>query len=378
MDAIRIQPVTTEAELNKFIHFSWQIYADDPNWVPPLISQVKKRLDVERNPFFQMARRELFLAYQGQTVVGTIAAIVNDQYNRQIGQKTGFFGFFESLNDLHIAEQLFNTAAAWLRVQGMAMMRGPVNGAPTDEVGILISGHQRRPVMWTGHSPPYYQHLHEALGFYKYDDVFAYEATYEQIGRNLNNLPDKLWQAAHCNQQRPHVTIRQMNPDRWEKDAATAHALYNVAFRSIDGHIDMSREKFMEMARGIRLLLDPKLALMVEVAGQPVGFALALPDVNEVLCHFNGRVSGIGKLKFLWHLRRVRTACFKLLGVLPEFRAQGLEGLLITHMLQQLVQNNYERLDMSLASEKNVAINRILQRLGGQIYKSYRIYERPL
>jgi hypothetical protein len=166
--------------------------------------------------------------------------------------------------------------------------------------------------------------------------------------------------------------------NRWDEEITTAHTLYNTAFHSINGHIGMSLEKFATMVDSIRPVLDPNLILFVEVDGQAVGFAVALPDINEVLCNFNGRISLWGKIKLRWYLKHIRTACFKLLGILPEFRTYGLEAVLILEMAQQLVKNKYERLELSLASEKNLAINRILQRLGGRIYRQYRIYEHPL
>lgn len=376
MTRIRIQPVVTENHLQEFIRLPWRIYAGDPNWVPPLISQMQKRLDVKRNPFFKHARRELFLAYRGQTVVGSVAAIDNEWHNEQLGERIGFFGFFESIDDVQVSELLLDAAAGWLRERGLKLMRGPFNGAPTDEAGVLISGRRRRPVMWTGHTPPYYQRLFEMLGFRKYDDLFAYEATHEQLKGFLDNLPPKLWNVAQRGLERNNAVLRQMDTNRWDEEVATAHALYNVAFRSIEGHIDMSQEKFMEMADAFRYLLDPRLALVVEVDGKAVGFAVALKDINEVLRRYNGRVYGLGKITFSWRLKRVQTVSVKLLGVLPEFRTRGLESVLMLELLRQVVENKYELVDMSLASEKNDSINRILQRMGADIYRRYRIYER--
>jgi len=378
LSGVEIVPVQNQRRRERFVRFPWQIYKDDPNWVPPLISQLAKRLNVKRNPFFQYAARELFLASRDGKVVGTIAAIVNHQHNKQSGEQTGFFGFFESIDDQNVAEALITAAGGWLKNQGMDLMRGPINGAPTDEVGILLEGHHRRPAMWEGHTPPYYQRLIENLGFQKYDDVFAYEVSYDQFGRNLNNLPPKLLRVAEKARSRTNVHIRRLDMRQWDAYVAKAYYIYNTAFRSIEGHIDMSLEKFKSMAESVRPILDPNLALLAEVDGQAAGFVVVLPDINEALQHFNGHISPWGMIKLRWHIKRIHTACFKLLGVLPEFRGRGLEAVLGLEIANQLVKNKYERVEMSLASEKNTAINRILRRLGGQVYRRYRIYERPL
>jgi hypothetical protein len=375
---IQVRPVVSQADCQQFIRFPWQIYKDDPYWVPPLISQLEKRLDVHRNPFFDYAQQELFLACRQGEVVGTVAAIINHQLNQQLREQTGFFGFFEVIDDPAVAEALMSAAAGWLKQQGMKLIRGPVNGSPTDEVGLLLVGFERRPAMWEGHTPPYYRRLIETLGFHKYDDVFAYELTYDQLGGNLSNLSPKLWRVAQKAQERTNAHIRRLNLRQWDMEIAQAHYIYNTAFRSIAGHTDMSLAKFKTLADSIRPFLDPDLVLIAEVAGQAVGFAVALPDINEIMHHFNGHVSAWKLLKLHLYLRRIRTACFKLMGILPEYRTWGLEALMIVEIAKQLVKKKYQRVEMSLASEKNEAINRLVQRLGGQVYRQYRIYERSL
>jgi GNAT superfamily N-acetyltransferase len=375
---VEITPVESPDTLEHFLRFPWKIYEHDPYWVPPYVSQIKKRLDSNRNPFFQYASRKLFVGYSDGQVVGTIAAIVNDLHNRQLNEKTGFFGFFESINDDVVAESLVNAAASWLRQRGMNSMRGPINGAPTDEVGVLIDGHKTRPSMWEGHSPPYYQTLLENLGFQKYDDVFAYEITYQHINYNLNNLPGKLFRAAAHARADPKLVIRKTNRRYFDRDVIKVHDLYNTTFRTIPGHIDMSLDKFQSSVDSVRPFLDLDLILIAEYNDQPIGFAVVMPDINEVLQHFNGYISPLSIVKFQFYLKRIRTACFKLLGVLPEYRGRGIEALFAIELAKQLVSKKYKRLEISLAAEKNIPMNRIIRRMGGKVYRWYRIYERQL
>ncbi len=377
--AVDVQPVTTPDDLKRFIRFPWRIYANDPYWVPPLISEIEKRLDTQRNPFWEYAERELFLARRNGEVVGTIAAIVNHQHNHQLNDRTGFFGFFEAINDHQVAEALIAAASEWLRKRGMDCIRGPVNGAPTDEVGIQIAGYDRRPSIWEGHTPPYYRGLIERLGFRKYDDYLAYEFWFKDINWDLCNLPPKFLRVAEKVRSRTAVKVRKIDMSQWDAEVAKVHYLYNVAFRTIPGHTDMSLEKFANMAASLRPFIDPNLVVIAEVEGQPVGFAVALMDLNEALCHFrSGKLYPWDLIRLNWHMGRIRTACGKMLGILPEYRIRGLEILLALELGRHILRKGYERVDISLLQEKNTLINRFIQRVGAKPYLVYRVYEKPL
>lgn len=374
-----VQPVATPEDLQRFVRFPWRIYAHDPYWVPPLISEIVKRLDTQRNPFWAYAERELFLARRNGELVGTIAAIINHQHNRQFNDRTGFFGFFEAVNDQQVAEALIAAASNWLRERGMNLIRGPVNGAPTDEVGVQIAGHDRRPSIWEGHTAPYYRELIERLGFRKYDDYFAYEIWLKDLNWDLRNLPPKVWHVAEKVQSQTGVKVRKIDMRQWDAEVARVHYLYNEGFRTIPGHVDMSLEKFASMAASLRPFLDPDLVVIAEVDGKPVGFAVALMDLNEALWHFrSGKLYPWDLIRLKWYMGRIRTACGKMLGILPEYRARGLEVLLGLELGQHILKKGYERVDISLLQEKNTMINRIVQRVGAKVYQHYRVYEKPL
>lgn len=374
-----VQPVATPEDLQRFVRFPWRIYAHDLYWVPPLISEIVKRLDTQRNPFWAYAERELFLARRNGELVGTIAAIINHQHNRQFNERTGFFGFFEAVNDQQVAEALIAAASNWLRERGMNLIRGPVNGAPTDEVGVQIAGHDRRPSIWEGHTAPYYRELIERLGFRKYDDYFAYEIWLKDLNWDLRNLPPKVWHVAEKVQSQTGVKVRKIDMRQWDAEVARVHYLYNEGFRTIPGHVDMSLEKFASMAASLRPFLDPDLVVIAEVDGKPVGFAVALMDLNEALWHFrSGKLYPWDLIRLKWYMGRIRTACGKMLGILPEYRARGLEVLLGLELGQHILKKGYERVDISLLQEKNTMINRIVQRVGAKVYQHYRVYEKPL
>jgi GNAT superfamily N-acetyltransferase len=375
---IRVTTVKTKGELESFLRFPWKIYHDDPCWVPPYLSQLRKRLDIHQNPFFKYADRELFAAWKNGLLVGTIAAFLNHQHVKQFGDHTGFFGFFETIPEDDVAGELIDAASDWLRPYGIERIRGPINGAPTDEVGVLIDGHDRRPAMWEGHTPPYYQDLLEGLGFEKYDDVFAYEIPLPKLGDGQEALPAKLRRAAQRSLASPDLVIRPTNKEHWNQDITHAHYLYNKAFSTIPFHVDMSIDKFYQMVDSVKPLVDMDLTMIALVDNQPAGFAIVLPDINEALYHFNGEIKRWQIPKLFWYMKHVRTACFKVLGVLPEYRGRGIEALLILEIVNNLIRKRYNRLEVSLASEKNVESNRIIRRMGANMYRQYRIYEREI
>jgi ribosomal protein S18 acetylase RimI-like enzyme len=232
--------------------------------------------------------------------------------------------------------------------------------------------------MWEGHTPPYYQDLLEGLGFEKYDDVFAYEIPLPKLGDGQEALPAKLRRAAQRSLASPDLVIRPTNKEHWNQDITHAHYLYNKSFSTIPFHVDMSIDKFYQMVDSVKPLVDMDLTMIALVDNQPAGFAIVLPDINEALYHFNGEIKRWQIPKLFWYMKHVRTACFKVLGVLPEYRGRGIEALLILEIVKSLIRKRYNRLEVSLASEKNVESNRIIRRMGANIYRQYRIYEKEV
>ena len=191
--ALSIQPVVTRRDLKRFVTFPWRIYRDDPNWVPPLIAGQMDKLTPGRNPFWEHAERALWLATEDGQPVGTIAAIIDHDQNRALGQTVGSFGFFECVNDPAVARLLLDTAADWLAARGMTVMHGPYNPGANDEIGLLVEGHDTRPALMEGHTPPYYIELVEAAGFHKLWDTVAWPSVFPpQAWRAEDIIPPKL------------------------------------------------------------------------------------------------------------------------------------------------------------------------------------------
>ena len=180
MAALTVEPVRNKRELKQFIHFPWKVYEGDPNWVPPLIADMKEMLDKKKNPFFLHSDAEFFLARRGGEVVGRIAAIQNNRHNQFHNENTGFFGFFEVLNDYEAAAALFDTAAAWLKDRGLTLMRGPMNYSTNDTCGFLLDAFDKPPVILMTYNPPYYLDFCQRYGFVKAKDLYAYFMSADQ------------------------------------------------------------------------------------------------------------------------------------------------------------------------------------------------------
>ena len=377
--SLTIRPVFTRRDLRRFVTFPWRIYRRDPNWVPPLIGVQMDKLDPARNPFWRNAERALWLARQDGQPAGTIAAILDHGRNRALGQQLGIFGFFECVNDQAVASALLDTAADWLREHGMTAMRGPFNPSTADEMGLLIFGHDTRPSLLEAHTPPYYVDLIEGAGFTKQADTMAWLVQAPPDARDVAEvLPARVVSAAGWARTRAGASIRPMNVAAWDAEVAMAGRLYNAALAHLPEYVPLSEEEFRAFSGSFKPILDPALALLLEVGGRPAGFALALPDYNEALQHVNGRLWPFGALKLWWYGRRLHRATFKILVLLPEFWGRGLETLLIVEIARAAWAKGFREMDLSLTGEENENIQRLLSGLGMRVYRRYRIYQKVL
>jgi GNAT superfamily N-acetyltransferase len=373
---IYIRPVETARDRRAIVTFPWRIYHNDPLWVPPLISERLARLDPQRNPFFQTGEAQPFLAYHQGQLVGTIVPAIDRHSNHYLGEEVAVLGFFEVIENYAVAQALFRAAADWSHQKGMKALRGPFNFTPSDEAGLLIEGRDTPPVILMGHNPPYYVDFFQRFGFVKFGaDSLAFRAWTAPYESDPGRLPPKLLRVAEAVQRRGGFTLRHGRLDRWDEESESAFHIYNGALSTLPGFVPLTRADFQRQVRALKPLLDSDFVLFAEANGQPVGFALGLPDINQAIRHANGGRYPWDWLKLWWYSRRVDCLSFKILAVLPEYRGRGIDVLFYLEMARQMLARGYRWMDMSLTSEDNLMTTRIAARFGAEVYKRYRTFQ---
>jgi GNAT superfamily N-acetyltransferase len=373
---VRIREIPPGGSMKDFIELSWKTNAGDPHWVPPLRMALEPVLDRKKHPFHQHADVAYFLAERGGEVVGRVAAVVNHQYNQfHDGDRTGFFGFFESTDDAGVAAALLDAAAAWLRARDRDVMRGPMNFSTNDEFsspGVLIDGFDTPPAVMMSHNPRYYGGLMDAAGMQKAKDLVAYWIS--------PRIPERLQNAMERLSKRAGVTIRSVRMKELTSEVAKVQEVYNAAWSRNWGFVPMTEAEFNHMAKEMKPVVDPDLVLLAEKAdGEPIGFLLALPDLNRAFKHLSdGRLFPFGVFKFLWQKRRIDTARLLTLGLKPGYQHLGLGAAMYTRLLQIGVAKGYKGAEGSWILEDNHEMCTALEKLGADQYKRYRVYDRVL
>ena len=366
---VHIRPVTTRVLRRTFIKFPWKIYRDDPLWAPPLISQLKETFDRRKNPFYDHADVQLFLALRGDLPVGRIAAVINHAHNDFHDERTGFFGFFECVNDQSAAGKLLGAARDWLRQRGMETLRGPASFSSNDEWGLLVQGFDSSPVLMMPYNPPYYPELLERCGLAKAKDLYAYRMLIEE------GLPDRLRRMAAKIEQKEGLTIRPIDMKNFDQELKRIKVIYNNAWSKNWGFVPMTEAEFDHLAKQLKPLVVPELVLFAEVDGRPAGFSLTLPDYNQALKHLNGRLFPFGIFKLLWHSRKIDHPRILVMGVIHEYQRRGIDAVFYVRTWDAGKKRGYTWGEMSWILEDNEMMKRAMELMGGKVYKTYRIYE---
>lgn len=368
----KIVEVDSPATLDEFIKFPLRLYANDPHYIAPLISERKEFLDREKNPFFSGARVKLFLAKQGDQTVGRISTTLYFAHNELHEEKTGFFGFFDTIDDEEVAHALLKVALITLKQEGMEIMRGPASFSTNHECGFLVDGFDLDPVVMMPYNRPYQEQYALSFGLKKVMDLLAYLISQETFGgERLLRLADKI-------AQRSGATIRPLNIKRFDEEVSLIHDLYNKAWAKNWGFVPMSKAEFQHTAKQMKQIIEPELALIAEVDGEPIGFSLSLPDINQALKYLDGSLLPTGIFKLLWHtkvINKINGLRTIIMGVLPEYQKRGVDSLFHMQTYKIGTSKGYTRSEISWVLETNSAMRTVAERLGSVNYKTYRIVE---
>ena len=373
---LRIKKVTTKKELEAFALAPYRFNRNDPAFIGPFLPLELESLDPKKNPFFEHAEAEYYLAYRDGEVVGRISAHTNELHNERYKDKTGFFGFFDCEDDPSTAAALLNTAADYLRSHGKDVMRGPMSFSINDISGLLIEGFEYPPYILMGHNPPYYQALLEGWGLQKAKDLYAWRYIIGEIPEGSRQIADEV-------RSRPDVTIREVDRGRLKEEVDTIVDIFNSAWSENWGFVPFTKKEVEHFARSLNMILDERIALIAEVEGKPAAIAIALPNINEALSHLRGKPSVLDYMKVLWRLKvtKPKSARLVLLGIKKEFRGKKLGGLsvaLYVDIHERSLKAGYREGELGWTLEDNEKINLGITLMGGIHYKTYRIYDKPL
>ena len=367
---VTVSPVTNNKDKKVFMKFPWKIYKDDPHWVAPLMMDLRKMFNPKKHPFYEYGEMELFLARRGEEVVGRIAAIHNPLFHDHHDKHTGFYGFFECVDDQQVANALFDTAKAWIKKKGMSKMHGPASPSSNYDYGLLIEGFNDSPRIMMTYNPEYYVKLYENYGLKNVKNLLAYKmdkSVYES---------EKLMRVAEMVKKRYKVTVRPLNMKDLKNEMELVKKVYNLAWEANWGHVPFSNAELDAMAADLKMVADADLITFGYVDGELAGMTIVLRDFYYIQKQLNGKITPFNFYKFFTQKKNIEWARVVVLGVVPEHQRKGIDAVFyqdITHTLDKKYGIKY--CEGSWILEDNQMMNRGMKVVNGEVYKKYAVYE---
>lgn len=373
---LRIVPLAGKADLDRFIKLPGSILGSDPNWISPLHLERRLHLGAKTNPWFEHARWQGWIAYRGDRPVGRISAQIDSLHLERYEDATGFFGMLDAEDSQETFAALIGAAEQWLRGEGIRRVRGPLSLSINDEVGLLVDGFDTPPVFMMGHAWPYYGAHIEACGYRKAKDMLAYMIAPDfPAPKVMKRLLEKSGK---------QVRVRPLDRSRFDEELATLRDIFNDAWAENWGFVPFTEAEFKDLGHTLRVLIASELIQIAEVDGVPAAFIAALPNVNETIRDFDGKLLPFNWAKLLWQLkvRFPKSSRVPLMGVRRSFHntplGPGLAFLVIDAVRHELVARGVQQVELSWILEDNAGMRNIIESIGGHDYKRYRVYEREL
>jgi hypothetical protein len=378
MGSLTIRPVRTRRELKRFVKAPFALHRDSDQWVPPLIFERMQFLDRKKNPWFEHGEAEYFLAERDGEPVGRISAHLDSRWDEFQGGKDAMFGFFEAAEDPEVVRALFDAAGGWAADRGRERILGPMDFTTNDEIGILIEGFERRPMVLEPWHPPYYQRLIEAEGFTKAMDVLMWQLRMGEL-KEGEKFDPSIHEAAETALRDEGITIRNMRKREMAAEVRRFMDVYNEAWGQNWGFVPITDAEVEFQAKNLKQVIDEEWTFMAEKDGEVIGAALTLPDINQVMAKMNGRLLPFGWAKFLLGRRKIDRLRVFALGVKHDYRHTGVAaGLYLEHIKMAALPDQIHWGEMGWILETNEPMNRAMEGMGGKIVKKYRLYERSL
>lgn len=373
--SIEVREHVPGADLDDFVQVAYEVYRNDSAWIAPLQMEVRDRLTPKKNPFFEHAECALFTARRDGKLVGRISAQVDHEHLKRYDDATGFFGFFDTVDDQEVASTLLGTAEAWLAERGMTTARGPFSLSINEESGMLVQGFDTPPVLMCPHHRAYQGSLVEGAGFAKAKDMYGWRYVVEPP-------PARAKKAWHAVEAMPDVSYRSIRPRELKREIGELLDIFNDAWQENWGFVPSTDAEAVKMAKDLALIIDPDISFFVEVDGEPAAMCVCLPNVNEAARDFGGKLNALTGVKLLWRLkvRGVRSARLMLLGIRKKFRGSRRFAPLSTAMYAELarrgIKAGYDWAELGWTLEDNRLINTAIKGMRAEVYKTYRVYEK--
>jgi len=363
---IVIRPVSSSSDHSKFVAFPYKLNQNNQDWIPPLFLSQSGILNPKKNPFWQRNHHCFFLAMQNGVCVGRIAAIIPEEHNRFFDSRDGFFGFLEAVNDSGVFHQLFEAAEQFLKEEKCNRIIGPLNPTIHHELGVIVDGFDQPSYYMLPQNPAYYGSHFARHGYMKLRDFYSYKMKVN----GFQQIPEILRWKPNVN-----ITIRHPRMNDFENELKIFFDIYNDAFLDHWGFFPISWNDFYYLAKDLKLILDPELVLIAEVLGQPAGFLLALPNLNELLAKIkNGRLFPFGFYTLLFKRKTIKTLRVITVAVKKKYQPLGIGSILYPALARKAFEKGFTEAELSWVVEDNTAMKKIALRVGAKCNKTYRLY----
>lgn len=375
---LTIRSVESKKDKKAFVDFAWDVYRDDPAWVPPLKDEVHGLITPGKNPWFEHAKAKLWLGERGGKTVGRVSAQVDELVQEHMGQGTGQWGFFDALDE-EAAHALIATAEHWLREQGMKTSLGPISLSMWDEPGLEVEGFSEPPTAMMGHHRPEYKAWIESAGYHKAKDLLTYEV-------NISQWHDpKIMRLIEAGERNPKIRIRQVDKSKFNEEARLILNLLNEAWSSNWGYVPLTESEIHYAGKKLKPIIYNELVRIAEYDGEPVAFMITIPDINELIKDLNGELFPFNFIKLLWRLRnpRTRRARVPLMGVAKRFHSTRIASQLAFMLIEYTRRDAVGMFGISVGEfgwilDDNKGMLSIAQLPGAHVNHRYRIFEKQL
>jgi hypothetical protein len=375
--SLTVEPVRGRRALNEFVRVPFRLHGEGTPWVPPLVSERRRFLNRSKNPFFEHADAEYFLARRDGRAVGRISAQVDRRWDEFQGGDDGWFGFFETEDDAETAAGLLDAAAGWLRGRGRERMLGPADFTTNDECGLLVEGYEHAPMILQPWHPPHYRQHVESWGMTKTIDLLMWKLWLGELKQG-DQFHDFIEDAARKSEREHGVKVRNVNKRELDDEFRELMKIYNEAWGSNWGFVPITDEERRFQTQNLKPVLDENWTMVAEIDGEVVGGAITLPDINQVLAKMRGRLLPFGWWHFLTGRRRIDSVRVFALGVRSRYQHMGVAAALYVRHRQTAERMPQKGGETGWILETNEPMNRAMEGMGGEVVKRYRIYERGL